>query len=94
MKDTLEYLDLIKLEDNLIYLQKNRDYVKETVKMFKKFIKDRYENEKKVNLTNSKLYESLMKKINNLVKYLEESKITYDKELERIRLELETLESK
>lgn len=90
MRDKLEYLNLIELEDNLIYLQENRDYVKKTVELFEKLIRDRYADERKVNLTNIEMYESLMKEINNLVKYLEESKITYDKEREILRLELKT----
>ena len=94
-KDDLErkYLKLIELEDGLIYLQENQDYVIKNIEIFQKLIEDRYENEKEIKLTDVKVYESVMEKINNLINYLEESEMTYEKELERVRLGLNNLKS-
>ena len=90
-KDLL--LNLIELEDSLIYLQENRDYVIGNIEIFKKLIADRYENEKRIKLTNVKVYESVMEKIDNLIKYLEESDVTYAKELSKVRLKINKLKS-
>ena len=68
-KDNL--LNLIELEDSLIYLQKNQNYLIKNIEIFQKLIEDRYENEK---LTNLKVYESIIERVNNLLNYLEDIK--------------------